>query len=146
MKIEDCHLVVTDVGPEGRSRVARHDRVPTVSAHGATVAPLWISPEGTPFAEIPPPGGLSWILMEMKPDSAGGGNGLPNQFHTGTTTNYTVILSGRAILHVQDGEVEVRPGDTVVHRPLGAPHRWSVPGPENCLMASMMSSPAECGS
>lgn len=107
---------------------------------------------------FPPVGGFRFGLFSVPPDSAAG---LPADLdvaaafadfeaklpglighverdnpgmHTTATIDFEVVLSGSAVLELDDGAtVTVGPGDTVVQN--GTRHRWSNPGDEPCVMA-----------
>ena len=64
----------------------------------------------------------------MEPDDPG--------MHTTRTIDYGVVLSGEIVLELDDGEVRLRAGDTVVQR--GTRHRWHNRGDERCTMAFVM--------
>jgi mannose-6-phosphate isomerase-like protein (cupin superfamily) len=69
------------------------------------------------------------LLEHMEPDDPG--------MHTTDTIDMEVILSGEAILELDDGaERRLGPGDTVIQN--GTRHRWRNPGREPCVMAIVM--------
>jgi mannose-6-phosphate isomerase-like protein (cupin superfamily) len=54
--------------------------------------------------------------------------------HTTATVDYGIVLSGRPVLELDDGEeVELNPGDTYIQN--GTRHRWSNPGEQPALLA-----------
>jgi mannose-6-phosphate isomerase-like protein (cupin superfamily) len=68
---------------------------------------------------------LPGMAAHMEPDEPG--------MHTTDTVDYEYVVSGRAILELDDGaEVTVSAGDTVVQS--GTRHRWRNPGTEPCVM------------
>ncbi|HWE11815.1 MAG TPA: cupin domain-containing protein [Solirubrobacteraceae bacterium] len=72
---------------------------------------------------------MAGLLGHMEPDEPG--------MHTTDTIDLEVILSGEAILELDDGaERRLRTGDTVVQN--GTRHRWRNPGSEPCVMAIFM--------
>jgi mannose-6-phosphate isomerase-like protein (cupin superfamily) len=69
------------------------------------------------------------LLGHMEPDAPG--------MHTTDTIDMEVILSGEAILELDDGaERRLRAGDTVIQN--GTRHRWRNPGDAPCVMAIFM--------
>ncbi len=102
------------------------------------------------YALEPPPGGASvriirlpapdpglpvdqhWLRIEGD-DPASPGN------HTTDTLDVEVILSGRLVLGLDDGDHELGPGDVVVQR--ATQHRWRVTGDEPCTYAVFMLRP-----
>jgi mannose-6-phosphate isomerase-like protein (cupin superfamily) len=69
------------------------------------------------------------LLGHMEADDPG--------MHTTDTIDLEVILSGEAILELDDGaECRLGPGDTVIQN--GTRHRWRNPGSEPCVMAIFM--------
>ena len=56
--------------------------------------------------------------------------------HRTETVDYGIVLSGRMTLVVEDGEVELAPGDIVIQR--GCNHLWYNHTTENCRMAFVM--------
>jgi mannose-6-phosphate isomerase-like protein (cupin superfamily) len=61
--------------------------------------------------------------------------------HRSETLDLMVVLSGRIVIGVEDGEVEVGPGDAVVQR--GTLHRWRVTGEDPCTYLSVLLAPAD---
>ncbi len=59
--------------------------------------------------------------------------------HRTATLDLMVVLSGRVLLGLDDGEQEVGPGDAVVQR--GTRHRWRVIGEQPCTFLSVLLSP-----
>ncbi|XHS01397.1 hypothetical protein ACFB49_30020 [Sphingomonas sp. DBB INV C78] len=94
------------------------------------------------------PDSLSARLIEIPPDTvmaeylAQGVPGLDAKgFHRTGTLDYVILLEGRLVLELDDGKVEVRPGDVVVQRDTN--HAWRNPeeSPARCLC--IISCPAE---
>jgi mannose-6-phosphate isomerase-like protein (cupin superfamily) len=73
-------------------------------------------------------GGTSFILTELPV-------GIGRFMHVTDTVDYMFIISGRGVLELEAGEVEVGPGAFVVDR--GVMHSWRVDGPEPLLMANV---------
>jgi quercetin dioxygenase-like cupin family protein len=97
-------------------------------------------PEG-PVRLEPPPGGCSVMLIRFPGAREGGGDWIRVEgddparpgMHTTDTLDFVVVLDGRLVLGLDDGEHELGPGDVVVQR--GNPHRWRVVGDEPCTYA-----------
>lgn len=133
--------VVTGLNEEGRSVILFDDGKGFETSGGATdVALLWQSKEvpasnaGTAdmgaegFSFDFAPGATKLILVDIVPTEGL----MPPGMHATNTLDYVVILSGRISLYVDDGEVEVGPGDVVVDR--GIVHAWRNKGPDNVRM------------
>jgi len=71
-------------------------------------------------------GGSNFLITEMPV-------GLSRFMHITDTVDYMVIISGRGVLELEDGDVEVGPGDYIVDR--GVMHSWRIDGPEPLTMA-----------
>ena len=57
--------------------------------------------------------------------------------HTTATVDYEVVLSGRVVLELDDGETrELKAGDTVIQN--GTRHAWRNPFDEPCLLAVVL--------
>jgi mannose-6-phosphate isomerase-like protein (cupin superfamily) len=63
--------------------------------------------------------------------------------HATDTIDFNVVVSGRVILAVENGEAELGPGDCVVQR--GTWHAWRNPWDEPCIMATTMLRTADTG-
>lgn len=152
--------VVTGLGDDGRSRVIYDGDAANVMSPGhwpgVHVSLLWVT-DGTPasnagngdaadrpFRTNPPPGGVSFLLVQIPPDSdlagksdeeiarikaphgmietASEGGGNHPGMHATNTMEYTVMLSGEQTLLLEDGEITLRAGDTLVNR--GITHAW----------------------
>jgi hypothetical protein len=68
------------------------------------------------------------IAERMEPDAPG--------FHTTQTVDYVTLLAGEVWLVVDDGEVRLQPGDTVVQ--LGSRHAWQNRTTELATLAVVM--------
>jgi quercetin dioxygenase-like cupin family protein len=88
---------------------------------------------GTWRERLPPSLGSAFRLFQFAPAGQPGASG---EFHTTHSIDYVVIVSGRLWLILENEEVELNPGDTVVQR--GVPHRWENRGDEPCFAASVM--------
>jgi mannose-6-phosphate isomerase-like protein (cupin superfamily) len=72
---------------------------------------------------------LPGMAGHMEPDNPG--------MHTTATVDYEFVVSGRAVLELDDGaSVEVGPGDTVIQN--GTRHRWQNPFDEPCRMVVVL--------
>ena len=99
-------------------------------------------PDGPPQLE-PPPGGCSVMLIHFP----GGGDWIgvdgddPDRpgMHATDTLDFMVVIDGRIVLGLDDGEHELGPGDVVVQR--GNVHRWRVSGDTPCTYAVCMVRP-----
>jgi hypothetical protein len=60
--------------------------------------------------------------------------------HRSETLDLMVVLSGRIVLGVEDGEDEIGAGDAVIQR--GTLHRWRVTGDEPCAYLSVLLAPS----
>jgi mannose-6-phosphate isomerase-like protein (cupin superfamily) len=104
-------------------------------------------PDGASMLE-PPPGGCvvhlirfpgggtsddeGWIRVDGDdPDRPG--------MHATDTVDFMVVIDGRMVLGLDDGEHTLGPGDVVVQR--GNVHRWRVAGDEPCTYAVCMLRP-----
>jgi mannose-6-phosphate isomerase-like protein (cupin superfamily) len=112
------------------------------------------APELTAF---PGPGGTSWMVIQIPPESdldtmspenraiamASPADHVPGLFradtsrhfgmHYSETVDLGVVLSGELTMLLDDGEVTLRAGDTLVQR--GTAHAWSNRSSEPALMA-----------
>lgn len=88
-----------------------------------------------PVAHVPPPGGNVLRLLEIAPDPPGvdmAGSGR----HVTSTVDYVYVLSGAITVVLEDGEVDLRPGDVLIQR--GTVHAWSNRGEEPCIMLGVL--------
>lgn len=156
--------VVTGVDESGQAVFVR-DGAPDKLVSGASgfgVAELWtlagppsdpadgIDPQPGPFVLEPEPGGLTWRIIRLAaPDPS-----LPREqqflhnegdphftdpkrgMHATDTIDFEVILDGRIELELDDGCVQLGPGDCVVQR--GTRHRWRVLGDRPCTYSAVM--------
>jgi hypothetical protein len=110
-----------------------------------------------PFGVEPAAGGLVFRISQFPPDAlfladfdrtaafgampgtrhvtegAPLGNGT---MHTTTTVDCAVVVSGEIYALLEDGEVKLSAGDTLVQR--GTVHGWSNRGSEDCLIAFVL--------
>jgi quercetin dioxygenase-like cupin family protein len=103
-------------------------------------------PAGPPQLE-PPPGGCSVMLIRFPGGGAEGTDWIhvdgddPDRvgMHATDTLDFMVVIDGRIVLGLDDGEHPLGPGDVVVQR--GNLHRWRVSGDEPCTYAVCMIRP-----
>lgn len=82
-----------------------------------------VEPNERPFTIMPPSGHLLRIL-DVYPLGAGGQRTV---MHRTRTLDYVVVIEGELVLVLDDTEVVLGPGDTVVQR--GTDHAWENRGP-----------------
>lgn len=70
-----------------------------------------------------------WNMGSAMEEGASGDDG----WHTTKTIDYGIVLSGRVELGLDDGWVELGPGDVVVQR--ATRHAWRLVGDEPCRIA-----------
>ena len=152
--------VVTGHGADGRAVIVS-DGEPegTIRANGFAVATwLWLDgpaatvddggdePDG-PVRLEPPAGGCSVRIIRFPGTSAGGGDWIrvegddPDQpgMHATDTLDFMVVVDGRIVLGLDDGEHELGSGDVVIQR--GNRHRWRVAGDAPCTYVVCMLRP-----
>lgn len=133
--------IVTGLNEEGRSVILFDDSSGCETSGGATnVLLLWQSKEVPAdnrstddaaregFSFNFAPGGTKCILVDIVPTE----EFMPPGMHATDTLDYVVILQGTISLYVDEGEVEVGPGDVVIDR--GILHAWRNKGPGNVRM------------
>jgi mannose-6-phosphate isomerase-like protein (cupin superfamily) len=155
-------LVVTGTGADGVSRILADDRVrATVFGDGSSGQP-WVSdlwtlermppgveaavPAGRGYALEPPVGGAVFRIAQIPPDpqpADGKRTKVRFDMHTTATVDCLVIVSGRIRLLLDEGEVELGPGDFVVQQ--ATRHAWWNPGPDPCVMCALMASTRSAG-
>ena len=125
--------IITEV-VDGRSRVLIDESVPQ-----EPMAMLWDAAPNRPLGFAPaaetygapslPPGHMSWRIAALPPDAemrhylAAGVPGVDaDGFHTTATIDYVVILDGPVTLALDEGEIDLQPGDLVVQR--ATRHAW----------------------
>lgn len=134
---------VVGVGPDGRSRVleTREDGKASVNlAPGIGVENLWQTtdyPPDLPVARRPidaswmdlgvGPGTTRWILVTLSA-------GHTDRLHHTSTIDFDIVISGEVTLGLEDGELLMRAGDSVVIP--GLLHKWTA-GLEGCVMSSI---------
>jgi quercetin dioxygenase-like cupin family protein len=131
--------VVTGLGPDGRSRVLERRDLSSAPDH-VVVEKVWSTEELPPrvpqsletqgeAADIGVPQvGSSWLIVQWPP-------GADAYMHRSDTLDYDCVLSGQVTLVLEDGEVELNAGDTVVIP--GVLHGWRA-GPEGCVSSAIV--------
>jgi mannose-6-phosphate isomerase-like protein (cupin superfamily) len=133
--------VVTGVDQAGISRVlfddssgkeAGSDAVSTVLLWQTNTVPVDNSdPDDTAttaFSFDFSRGATKLIIVEIQPTEGL----MPPGMHAANTLDYLVITAGKLSLYLEEGEVEIAPGDIVVNR--GNVHAWRNKGPEVARM------------
>ncbi len=93
--------------------------------------PPGYDPARDPAAVPPHPPQQGSAGMEHR----GGANAFRTSTHRSRTVDYGVLMEGERVLELEDAEIVMRPGDTIVQ--LGNWHAWSNPE-EETLMAFIM--------
>lgn len=134
--------VITENGPDGRSRVLLDEELATRQLVWETSEENWLGfeprePEHTldlteghvvtRYIEIPPDTIMEEYLKAGIP-------GLDaNGFHRTGTIDYFILLDGRLTLELDEGSAEVGPGDIVVQRDTRHAWRNRLETPAKCL-------------
>jgi len=95
----------------------------------------------------PPPGGCSCRVIRFPPPPPGapveehwvrvpGDDPARPGMHATDTLDFMIVLHGRIVLGLDDGEHHLAAGDTVIQR--GTDHRWRVEGDEPCTYLVVM--------
>jgi quercetin dioxygenase-like cupin family protein len=135
--------IVTGADGSGRAVIVS-DGVPTLVPSGdGWIAEEWTAASaaddrdlsGQPWRVAPPAGGWAFRLAEFAP---AGRPGSSSPRHATPTMDCLVVLSGRLWLRLDDEEVEVGPGDSVVQR--GTAHAWENREDEPCVVAVFLMS------
>ena len=134
-------VVVTGVGPDGRSTVVdRRDLAVPDDAPSLWSTALWHSPSWPPAVPPLPPrpgpprdvrvgeGEAGWRFVRFAPDSR-------VDDHWSDTVDFDTVLAGSVTLVLQDGAVDLAPGDMVLVA--GVVHAWQA-GPDGCLLGSVL--------
>ncbi len=122
--------VVTGHNAQGRSYIIRDERVASGTFPNLYRAtgdlPLGPGPAGEPKKVMPTdapqlepsPGGSSFHFVTLPPTPKGARPG----WHRTTTLDYNILLGGRLVLMVDEGETMLEPGDVVIQR--NTMHAW----------------------
>jgi quercetin dioxygenase-like cupin family protein len=104
---------------DGRSRVIVDGDAPVVGDideiwAASPAVPMGVDPVEWENTLEPPPGGIRFRVAAIPPHSP--------RFHVTDTVDYLYVLDGDLTLELDDGEVVLHPGDTVVQRRTS--HAW----------------------
>ena len=140
--------VVVSTNQEGRSCIASDEEIAgtgmfwTVDRTKAQALIDAVDPQRVYGPAQPPPGGARCVLGELPPgkgmqplkESAPGMD--ERGFHVTRTIDVVYMLAGSAILDLDEGNVELSPGDVAV---LQAPnHAWRNPGSDPARFIDIM--------
>ncbi|WP_232475987.1 cupin domain-containing protein [Flavisphingomonas formosensis] len=134
--------IITENGPDGRSRLRTVADVAPMGAIWETSPRNWLGdePDGSALSLDFPVGHVvaRHILIppdsEMAPLLAAGIPGLDeNGFHKTPTIDYLILIDGELVLELDEGSEALKPGDIVVQR--NTNHAWRNPGttPATCI-------------
>ena len=135
---------VVTVQRDGTSGVLDVPAHPTPFRWGAV---LWPPDPSEPNRAALAPGEVSWRLYTLTDDASldryvadryGSGEGRPPGMHRTPTIDLVIVLEGRLELVLDEGTVELGPGDTVVQQ--GAAHAWRVLDPPVRMSVVMIGS------
>jgi mannose-6-phosphate isomerase-like protein (cupin superfamily) len=142
--------VVTAVNPEGRSYVASCEEIvfkpplgivwdhdPADSQLGEWIAD--IHPDRLIDLGVPP-GGFHVVRQTAPP---AGPDTRPPFWHTTKTIDFVFVLEGRLTLMLDDGSVELEPGDVVIQR--ATHHAWRNDGSERAVAFGVSHAPLRGG-
>jgi len=88
-----------------------------------------------PIAHTPAPEGNILRLLEIAPDPPDV-NMADSGMHVTSTLDYVYVLSGEITVVLQQGEVDLKPGDVLIQR--GTVHAWSNRGTAPCVMLGVL--------
>lgn len=74
------------------------------------------------------PGGSRWAMWKIAPNT-------PGHFHHTSTMDYQTVIAGQVTLELQNGEVLLRPGDSILIP--GLEHSW-ITGSEGCTLCGVV--------
>lgn len=159
--------LVTGLDPDGRSTVLIDDISPHANvSHGTptyVATDLWRTetspadnsgPLSDPLAGDgprsvgPSPRGSVFRLLELPPDrdwrfDDDGTESKPLAFHTTSSIDYAVVLSGEIWAVMDAGEFQMSAGDVLIQR--GTAHAWSNRSDAPCLIAFVLIGGTLCG-
>jgi len=129
-------------GADGKSRVAISrdvelegpDEATAIARFGFYPAALFETPlDGEPndsaFYRIDVAAGdVRWTAFRMAPNHV-------SQMHHTDTFDFNIVIEGETDVILGDGEVRLRPGDTILMS--GLEHQWRA-GPEGCTLVSVV--------
>lgn len=137
--------IVTGHDDQGRSVVAADEKVEGFDVGGGNImCPIWARSDTAHFPDdggerpttlvFPPPVGGCSInvyrfaaggtrdLDEFISESVAGADPKRAGMHRTATLDFVLVVSGEVFLELDDGEVQLHPGDVVVQN--GTNHRW----------------------
>ena len=131
---------ITGLGPDGRSTVLEQRDLSSSPSDSVIIERIWSTASLPP--ELPqsidahgqastvevPAVGSRWIVVKWPP-------GADAYFHRTDTLDYDVVLSGQVTLLLEDGDVVLEAGDSVVIP--GVRHGWRA-GPEGCVCSVVL--------
>ena len=132
--------VVTGLGADGRSTVLERRDLSSRPGDHVVVERVWstealpphvpqsLESQGEPADIGVPQVGSSWLIVKWPP-------GADAYLHRSDTLDYDCVLSGQVTLVLEDGEVELRAGDSVVIP--GVLHGWRA-GPDGCVSSAIV--------
>lgn len=132
--------VLTGLGPDGRSTVLERRDLSSPPGDHVVVERVWSTEELPPHVSQSlesqgdasdigvPQVGSSWLIVKWPP-------GADAYLHRSDTLDYDCVLSGQVTLVLEDGEVELLAGDSVVIP--GVLHGWRA-GPEGCVSSAIV--------
>lgn len=132
--------VVTGINKDGKSCVKWDNEIePAPKRPGFGNVPMWATKKlpvetteedpntwdlGTSLA-----GGSVFRLARYEP-------GVQERWHRTDSVDYAICLSGEMCMELEDGEMNLKPGDVVIQR--GTLHNWVVRGKQSCVMAFIL--------
>lgn len=151
--------IVTGHDKDGKSVVLMDGEAPNVRVREGTgfVSTLLWASEETPadlsgnadgadrdIGIAPPQGGSIFRIVKFPPVSGGGQTSPAEEtpgkrhayMHRTKTLDYAIVLSGKITLMLDDADIALEAGDTVVQR--GTDHAWVNTGSEPCLMGFVL--------
>jgi mannose-6-phosphate isomerase-like protein (cupin superfamily) len=116
--------IITENGPDGRSRLLKVEDVPPMQLIWETSESEWLGFEPVePDQTLDFPPGLD-----------------ANGFHCTPTIDYMILIEGRLRLELDEGSAELAPGDMVVQRSTN--HAWRNPDATPAKCIAIVSRPA----
>ena len=132
--------VLTGLGTDGRSTVLDRRDLSSPPGDEVVVERVWgtdalpprvsqsLESQGEPADIGVPQVGSSWLIVKWPP-------GASAYLHRSDTLDYDCVLTGQVTLVLEDGEVELHAGDSVVIP--GVLHGWRA-GPEGCVSSAIV--------
>ena len=130
--------VVTGIDASGKSCVISDARLDEIAACGGDPTIIWKTDDypvsNAGHAEGAQPFGTDsfncssfFLMFTQEP-------GKPSAWHATDTVDYVIVLSGRVMLELEAGGVELGPGDLIVDR--GVTHSWRAIGDEPAVIVA----------